>query len=202
MTYSTGTKERPAKTFSFVNLETCEETRQEVREEEGATIRPQEDEAIVSGSPTSCIESSLNRCPIHLYRLRFRSDPVEVRSGPRASYRPTYLDDEQVAFQTTERDSSCDGTVNSCRHDIVALKRADLASSALSIIREGAVAATIAPDGKHLAYLTYVDDSTNCHGVLPCPSMDLRVTALGGGRNEETIVAHGVYKLHAGASPV
>ena len=165
-------------TVHFMDLGSCAETTLVARSAYGGDVARDGSEAAVGAFPTSCAEESLNRCPITLYRLRPPGSPVPtevLRAGPRAHYQPRYFPDGKLVFQTTELDASCDGTVNACRHDLVAIPVTGGPSSPLEVIRKGAVNASVSADGKRMAYLAYTSADASCHARLPCSFMTLRI---------------------------
>ncbi len=163
-------------TLHFMDVTTCAETKLAVRYAYRGDVARDGSEAAVGAFPTSCT-ATLNACPIVLYRLRLPGSPVPtevLRSNTRAHYQPRYFPDGKLLFQTTERDASCDGTVDHCRHDIVSVPIASGPGAIPELVREGAIAAGVSNDGKRIAYLAYFGDA-DCHKVLPCKSMTLKV---------------------------
>jgi len=164
-------------TVEFMDLTTCASTRLHVRYAYRGDVARDGTEAVVGAFPDSCTSNDLNTCPVTLYRLRNSGSPVPteiLRGGPRAHYQPRYFPDGRIVFQTTERDTTCDGTVNRCRHDIVAMPIAGGPGSTLDVIREGAIAAGVSSDGKRIAYLAYYKEP-GCKSALPCKSMSVKI---------------------------
>jgi hypothetical protein len=170
-----------SESVELTDLTTCDSTKLAVRYAYRGDVARDGKEAVVGAFPTSCTDSDMNKCPVTLYRLRMPGSPVPtevLRGGPRAHYQPRYFPNGQIVFQTTERDATCDGTIDHCRHDIVAMPSAGGPGSTLEVIREGAIAAGVSNDGKRIAYLSYWKEA-GCHGVLPCKSMTLKVGDVG-----------------------
>lgn len=167
-------------TLHFMDVTTCAETKLEVRYAYRGDVARDGSEAAVGAFPTSCT-GLLTKCPIVLYRLRLPGSPVPtevLRSNTRAHYQPRYFPGGKLVFQTTERDASCDGTVDNCRHDIVSVPIDSGPSAVPELVREGAIAAGVSNDGKRIAYLSYWDEAS-CHKALPCKSMTLKVGDMG-----------------------
>jgi hypothetical protein len=172
--------ERGLDRVRFLDTESCQSTDLELRYSFRGDVAPDGTEAVIGGAPTSCTEKDAGRCPVTLYRLRLPGAAVStevLRGGPHAHYMPRYAGD-RILFQTTERDAACNGSINHCRHDIVSVPRAAPADAPLRLVREGAVDAAVSPDGKRIAYLSYLGSETDCHATLPCPSMTLKVGKL------------------------
>jgi hypothetical protein len=160
--------------LEFINVDTCAKVTHTTKLAWRTVISPDGEEAIVGAVPASCTSDN-NHCPANLFRLKMGGAVDVARGGARASYQPLYLKDGRVLFQTTERDATCDGTINACRHDIVAAPRNALDTPSLEVIREGAVGPLVTNDQKKLVYLEYLDPSTGCHGKLPCSTMELMI---------------------------
>ena len=165
-------------TVHFMDLGSCGETTLVTRSAYLGDVARDGSEAAIGAFPTSCSEPNPNNCPVTLYRLRPPGSPVPtevLRAGPRAHYQPRYFPDGKLVFQTTELDASCDGTVNNCRHDLVAIPVTGGPSSPLEVLRKGAISATVSADGKRMAYLAYTSADASCHAHLPCSSMTVRI---------------------------
>ncbi|HEY2367316.1 MAG TPA: hypothetical protein VGH87_13060 [Polyangiaceae bacterium] len=179
-------------TVHFMDLGSCAETTLDVRGAYRGDVASDGSEAAIGAFPSSCTELLVNRCPITLYRLRPPGSPVPtevIRGGKRAHYQPRYFPDDKLVFQTTELDGACDGTVNGCRHDIVSIPLHGGPSSPLTLVRRGALAPSISPDGKRIAYLAYMGAETSCGGKLPCTSSTLKVGDLSDdGRHDVDVV--------------
>ena len=163
-------------TLHFMDVTTCAETKLEVRYAYRGDVARDGSEAAVGAFPKTCT-GRLDACPVTLYRLRLPGSPVPtevLRGGTRAHYQPRYFPDGKLVFQTTERDASCDGTVDACRHDIVSVPIASGPGEIPTLVREGAIAAGVSRDGKRIAYLAYFGDP-DCHKKLPCKSMTLKI---------------------------
>lgn len=174
--FRTENKAAKTETVHFMELATCTETKLDVRYAYRGDVAPDGTEAAVGAFPTTCT-GALAACAVTLYRLRGASSPVPMetlRASSRANYQPRYFPDGKLVFQTTERDATCDGTIDHCRHDIVSVQIVDGPNAPLALIREGALAAGISSDGKRMAYLSYWD-VTGCHKALPCKTMTLKV---------------------------
>ena len=186
--------ERGLDRIRFLDTESCQSTDLELRFSYRGDVAPDGSEAVIGGAPTSCTEKDVGRCPVTLYRLRLPGAAVStevLRGGARAHYMPRYAGD-RIVFQTTERDGACDGSLNHCRHDLVSVPRAAPPDAPLALVREGAVGAAISPDGKRIAYLSYLGPETSCHEALPCPSMTLKVGELGDANDtKDSVVAAG-----------
>ncbi len=66
-------------------------------------------------------------------------------------------------------------TIDGCRHDLVSIPASGGPGSPLATLRKGAIAASVSPDGKKIAYLSYTGAETSCHARLPCYGMTLKV---------------------------
>ncbi len=168
----------------------CKSTELDLRFSYRGDVSPDGTEAVIGGAPISCTEKDAGKCPITLYRMRLGGATEVLRGGARAHYMPRYAGD-RILFQTTERDATCDGTINHCRHDVVSIPRAAGPDAPLTVVREGAVGVAVSPDGKRIAYLAYLGQETECHELLPCASMTLKVGDLAGGGERDTTVAAG-----------
>ncbi len=161
----------------LMDLLMCTQTTMRVRYAYRGDVARDGSEAVVGAFPDSCTSPDLNSCPVTLYRLRGVGSPVPtevLRGGARANYQPRYFPDGKIVFQTTERDATCDGTVNHCRHDIVAIPASGGPGSPLELIREGAIAAGVSNDGKRIAYLSYFSEP-GCAAALPCKTMTIKI---------------------------
>jgi hypothetical protein len=182
--------ERGIDHIRFLDTGTCASTDLELRFSYRGDVSPDGTEAVIGGAPISCTDKDVGKCPVTLYRLRLpgAAVPTEVlRGGARANYMPRYAGD-RIIFQSSERDTGCDGAINHCRHDLVAIPRAAGPGAPLELVREGAVDAAISPDGKSLGYLAYLGTETDCHATLPCPSMTLKVGPLAAKNDQKDVV--------------
>ena len=188
--------ERGLDRVRFLDTESCKSTDLDLRFSYRGDVAPDGSEAVIGGAPTTCTEKDVGRCPVTLYRLRApgAAAPTEiVRGGPRAHYMPRYAGD-RILFQTTERDAACDATINHCQHDIVSVPRAAGPDAPLQVVREGAVGVAVSASmdkGKtRIAFLSYLGPEVDCHKMLPCSAMTLKVGDLESS-DHDVVVASG-----------
>ncbi len=156
----------------------------EFRYAAGADMTADGRRAVISGTPTTCTETYLGRCPIELYGVDLSTDPPALHPiavSARASYQPRFVPgthDERVLYQTTDLDPSpgCAADLNHCWHDLVI--RDWWGREASQPLRSGVVGPAYSPGGTRLAFLSYVEPAAGCT-ALPCSHQSLYVMTPG-----------------------
>jgi hypothetical protein len=143
-------------------------------------VSPDGTEALVAGVDLTCEKVSLSDCPMPMWRIDASTGNVTLARGGSdgaAHYHARYLADGRVALQTTAL-SGCTG-VNSCRHDIIAVPRSDLAAPG-AVLRRDAYGPAFDASGTAMAFLVYDEPETHCK-ALPCLTANLYVAPVAGG---------------------
>jgi hypothetical protein len=163
----------------LVDTRTGKATELRLRYVASGAVSPDGNEALVSGISVDCVATSLNDCPMPMWRLEAGGTVTLVRGGTDvvSNYQASYLRDGRVALQTTAR-TGCHGT-NACRHDIIVVPRDNLGAPG-TVIREDGYGPAFSPAGDRMAYLVYDTKEAKCT-KLPCQTADLFTMPQSGG---------------------